>query len=83
MTDETKEALKEMEEARNEVDKLCMWNDAYSSNKDKDYLDSEALAVALEKERLVRIRFHTLLYAGMGWSQDEIEAWLKKAKLKI
>ena len=44
MTDETKEALKEMEEARNEVDKLCMWNDAYSSDKSKDYLDSEAMS---------------------------------------
>ena len=38
MTDEIKEALKEMEEARNEVDKLCMWNDVYSSDKSKDYL---------------------------------------------
>ena len=81
MTDQTKKALKEMEEARDEVDKLCMWEE-YDSSKPVPCLDSDALAVALEKERLARIKFHTLLYKGMDWSDEQIENWLKKSRLK-
>ena len=82
MTEETKKALEEMTKARNEVDKLCIWEAAHSSDKGAPCLDSDALEVALEKERLARIKFHTLLYTGMGWSQEQIESWLKKARLK-
>lgn len=81
MTDETKRALKKMEEARDDVDKLCIWEEC-DSGKPASCLDSDALAGALEKERLAKITFHTFLYANMGWSKEEIEGWLKKARLK-
>ena len=82
MTDEIKEAFKEMQEAGDEIDKLTLWNDAYSSDKGVRYLDSDALAVALEKERLARIKYFTLIYTEKGWSQDQIEIGLRKIKLK-
>ena len=74
MTDKIKEALKDMEEAKNEVEKLSIWNNSDSSDKGTDYLDSNALAKDLEKLKLAQIRYCTL----MGWSQGKIESWLKE-----
>ena len=80
MTDEIKKSFKELQEAGDEIDKLSLWNDAYSSDKGVPYLDSDALAVAFERQRLARIKYSPLFYTEKGWPQERIEAWLNKVK---
>lgn len=82
MPDKIKKALQELQEVRNEIDKLTLWSDEKCLDFGVQYLDSDALQKALEKERLARCNYFTILYVEKGWPLEQIEIELKKLRLK-
>jgi hypothetical protein len=84
MREETKKALDEYKKAKNKANELLGCFVQYDSAKPISNIsvDTDAVADALREEKEALIKYKTLLYTDMGWSQEKIDDWLIRAGLK-